>query len=130
MIGVRVFLITSLVASLSLGAFFAGPVGAAGSEAGAVECPDGATLGYPANPRGAIPAAKAYSFGEKGRVTVVGRGIGSTYAAAVRRACGQTVLKDSAYVQVHPIGVRCSACDAHLYLVRPKGAAWKVWISY
>jgi hypothetical protein len=126
---VRAVVTASLVASLLVGAIIVASAGAAGSGAGAVDCPTG-TLTYPTNPRGAILAAKTYSFGDGGRVTTVSRGDGSLYAASARKACGEKVLKDSVYVQVHPIGVRCSACDAHLYLVKSKSTAWKVWISY
>lgn len=97
--------------------------------AGGEACPDATALERPANPRGAIPAAKA-ALGSKGRVLEVGRGPGSTYAAAAKRSCGVEVLRDSAYVVVHPVGRTCSACNLHAYVVKFRGGVWKVWTAF
>ena len=85
--------------------------------AGQASCPDPSALEKPLNPRSAIPAAKE-ALGTRGRVLEVGRGPGSTYAATVKRDCGVEVLRDSAYVVVHPIGITCSACNLHAYVVK------------
>jgi hypothetical protein len=95
----------------------------------AESCPDVTALERPADPHGAIPAAKA-ALGTRGSVLEVGRGPGSTYAASVKRACGVDVLRDSAYVVVHPIGMTCSACNLHAYVVKFREGEWKVWIAY
>jgi hypothetical protein len=92
-------------------------------------CPDVSALEYPANTRGAIPAAKE-ALGTRGRVLEVGRVPGSTYATAVKRACGVEVLRDSVYVVVHPVGMTCSACNLHAYLVKFREGEWKVWTAY
>jgi hypothetical protein len=92
-------------------------------------CPDAAALERPADPHGAIPSAKA-ALGAKGRVLEVRRGPGSTYAASAKRACGAEVLRDSAYVVVHPRGVTCSACNLHAYVVKFREGDWKVWTAY
>ncbi|MBS1862893.1 MAG: hypothetical protein JSS68_14415 [Actinobacteria bacterium] len=60
----------------------------------------------------------------------VRRGPHSTYAAPVRRACGPAVLGLSIYVDVHPVGMRCSACNLHAYVVRYKTGRWEVWTAY
>lgn len=92
-------------------------------------CPDASALEYPANPRGAIPKAKE-ALGTKGHVLELERGPGSTYAAAVKRACGVEVLRDSIYVVVHPVGVICSACNLHAYAVKFREGAWQVWTAH
>jgi hypothetical protein len=99
------------------------------SVAGQDSCPDATAIEYPANPKGAIPAVKE-ALETRGRVLEVGRGPGSTYAASVKRACGVDVLRDSAYVVVHPIGMTCSACNLHAYVVKFREGEWKVWIAY
>ncbi|MBS1676439.1 MAG: hypothetical protein JST08_03550 [Actinobacteria bacterium] len=94
-----------------------------------IRCPAPSTLVRPADPRGAIPAAKD-ALGSPGRVLEVRRGPHSTYAGPVRRACGQEVLDLSIYVNVHPIGMRCSACNLHAYVVRHRTGRWEVWTAY
>ena len=94
-----------------------------------ISCPEAPTLERPKNPRGAIPAAKE-ALGVKGRVLEVKRGPHSTYAASVRRACGVRVLRDSVYVVVHPVGMVCSACNLHAYVVKLREGPWKVWTAY
>jgi hypothetical protein len=92
-------------------------------------CPSASGLERPANIRGAIPAAKD-ALGSKGRVLEVKRGPGSTYAAAVKRACGVEILRNSVYVVVHPVGAVCSACNLHAYVVKFREGPWKVWTAY
>lgn len=92
-------------------------------------CPDAMALVHPGRPRGAIPAAKA-ALGSNGRVLQVTRGPGSTYAAEAKRACGIEILRDSIYVVVHPIGITCSACNLHAYVVKLREGAWMVWTAY
>jgi len=99
------------------------------SHAAGVSCPEASAIERPPHPRGAVPAAKAV-LGGPGRVTEVTRGPGSTYAGSARRACGATVLRDSVYVVVHPVGKTCAACDLHSYVVKFKSGEWKVWIAY
>jgi hypothetical protein len=99
------------------------------SHATGAPCPDASAIERPPYPRGAVPAAKA-ALGGPGRVTEVRRGPGSTYAASAKRVCGATVLRDSVYVVVHPVGQTCAACDLHSYVVRFKSGGWKVWIAY
>lgn len=92
-------------------------------------CPDPSALIRPKNPRGAIPAAKD-ALGVPGRVIEVKRGPHSTYAAAAKRECGVEVLRKSIYVNVHPIGYQCSACNLHAYVVKFRGGPWEVWTAY
>ena len=95
----------------------------------AAECPGPTSLERPPYTRGAVPAAKA-SLGSDGRVLEVSRGPGSTYATTARRACGVKVLRDSVYVVVHPLGITCSACNLHAYVVKFREGTWKVWAAY
>ena len=97
--------------------------------AGQESCPDILALEYPANPRGAIPAVKE-ALATRGRVLEVRRGPGSTYSASAKRACGIRILRDSVYVVVHPIGITCSACNLHAYVVKFREGGWKVWTAY
>jgi hypothetical protein len=92
-------------------------------------CPTASGLERPANIRGAIPAAKE-ALGSKGRVLEVERGPGSTYADVVKRACGVEILRDSIYVVAHPVGVVCSACNLHAYVVKLREGPWRVWTAY
>lgn len=55
-------------------------------------CPNPSALERPANPRGAIPAAKEL-VGARTRVLEVKRGPRSTYAALAKRECGVKVLR-------------------------------------
>ena|GEM_PF-6382488 len=93
------------------------------------KCPDPSELIRPANPRGAIPAAKE-ALETKGRVLEVRRGPKSTYAATVKRDCGVQVLRKSIYVVVHPVGYHCSACNLHAYVVRYRRGPWEVFAGY
>lgn len=95
----------------------------------AESCPDATALERPANPRGAIPATKA-ALGSDGRVFEVRRSPGSTYAGAAMRSCGAEVLRDSVYLVVHPIGMTCSACNLHAYVVKFRKGVWKVWTAF
>ncbi|MBS1879925.1 MAG: hypothetical protein JST31_10450 [Actinobacteria bacterium] len=120
------------VACLALAASVAGAAAApapAPSPAASPRCPNPGELLLPSNPRGAIPAAKA-ALGSPGRVLEVRRGPGSTYAAAVKRVCGAAVLRKSVYVNVHPLGMRCSACNLHAYVVQYDNRRWEVWTAY
>ena len=101
----------------------------ASSSAVAEPCPDPEALVRPANPRGAIPAAKD-ALGLPGRVLEVKRGPRSTYASIVKRDCGVEVLRKSIYVVVHPIGYRCSACNLHAYVVKYREGPWEVFRGY
>lgn len=94
-----------------------------------VRCPPVPELVRPTHPRGAIPAAKR-ALGSPGRVLEVRRGPHSTYAGPVRRACGTPTLRLSIYVEVHPIGLRCSACNLHAYVVEYETGRWEVWTAY
>jgi hypothetical protein len=94
-----------------------------------IVCPDPSDLERPANPRGAIPAAKE-AVGGHTRVLEVKRGPRSTYAELAKRDCGVEVLRNSVYVTLHPIGVRCVSCNSQLFLVKYRGGAWEVWGSY
>jgi hypothetical protein len=93
-------------------------------------CPNVAALVRPANPRGAIQAAKAASYGHSGRVLGVKRGPRSVYAPSARRLCGQAVLQKSVYVEVHPAGMVCAACNFHGFLVKYRRGPWKVWTTF
>jgi hypothetical protein len=97
--------------------------------AGSGSCPDPSELIRPANPRGAIPAAKE-ALETKGRVLEVKRGPKSTYAASVKRDCGVQVLGKSIYVVVHPVGYHCSACNLHAYVVKYHDGPWEVFAGY
>ena len=103
--------------------------GPAAADAGQESYPSPSALEFPPHSRGAVPTAKA-ALGTKGRVLEVRRGPGSTYAAAARRSCGPQVLRDSVYVVVHPVGVTCSACDLHAYVVKFEVGGWKIWTVY
>lgn len=94
-----------------------------------ISCPQASALERPSQPRGAIPAAKE-ALGSKGRVLEVKRGPRSTYAAVAKRECGSEVLRDSIYVVVHPVGMTCSACNLHAYVVKFRDGPWKVWTAY
>lgn len=95
----------------------------------ASSCPEASALLRPEHLRGAIPAAKE-ALGSPGRVLEVKRGPRSTYAAPAKRLCGVAVLRDSVYVVVHPIGMTCSACNLHAYVVKYDEGPWKVWTAY
>lgn len=77
--------------------------------------PDQGKVANPANPRGAIPVAR--------------EALGA-YATSAKRSCGVEVLHDSVYVVVHPIGMTCSACNIHAYVVKFREGGWKVWTAY
>ncbi len=44
--------------------------------------------------------------------------------------CGTEVVRKSVYVQVHPIGMRCAACDLHAFLVHFRNGPWKIWTAF
>ena len=122
-------LIAGAVVVSALVVLFLGSSTKAMAVIGRGSCPATAALERPVNPRGAIPTAKA-ALGSKGRVLEVRRGPGSTYAGPATRACGVRVLRDSVYVVVHPIGITCSACNLHAYVVKFRAGGWKVWTAY
>jgi hypothetical protein len=106
-------------------------VGSSGAAASAsTKCPLPSALLRPSNPRGAIQAAKAYSYGHASFVLDVQRGPDSPYASSAGDLCGSAVLGKSVYVEVHPAGTRCAACNFHGYLVKYKHGPWKVWVKY
>jgi hypothetical protein len=124
------FLRSLVLVAVCFGAVALSASPAASTAAAAGSCPNSDQLIKPKNPRGAIPAAKSYSYGSKGQVTTVKRGPHSLYAASARQQCGADVLQKSIYVVVHPTGEKCAACDAHVYVVKFRGGPWRVWTSY
>ena len=52
------------------------------------------------------------------------------YAPSARRVCGAAVVKLSVYVDVHPHGQVCSACDVHAFVVRYRAGRYRVWEAY
>lgn len=93
-------------------------------------CPSPSVLERPQNLRGAIRPAKQ-ALGEPSRVLELKRGPRSPYAVQARSACGGVaVLRKSVYVDVHPVGMRCAACDLHAFVVKYRNGPWKIWTAY
>jgi hypothetical protein len=123
-------LLSGVLGMLALGLVLLSPSAAVSANAApSGECPDPSELIRPANPRGAIPAAKE-ALGMQGRVLEVKRGPKSTYAATVKRDCGVQVLRKSIYVVVHPVGYHCLACNLHAYVVKYRDGPWEVFAGY
>jgi len=99
------------------------------SQALADSCPNPSELERVANPRAAIPAAKAVTPGGKERALEVRRGPKSSYAAAAKRLCGVEVLRKAVYVRLHPIGIRCASCDIRVFMVKYRSGPWEVWTT-
>jgi hypothetical protein len=90
-------------------------------------CPNAASLQPIAHPADAVPAARAATQMQKADVLSAGRGAGSFYADSAARVCGKAVVNASAYIVLHPHGMRCSACNVHVYVVR-SGGAYRAWL--
>ena len=43
-----------------------------------------------------------------------------------RAACGSHIVQSTWYVELHPPGTPCSACNAHLYAVKYRRTGWRV----
>ena len=93
-------------------------------------CPIASELERVANPRAAIPAAKAATSGRNTRVIEVKRGSRSTYAASAKRLCGIKVLRKSIYVRLHPVGTRCASCDSRVFMIKYREGPWKLWTYF
>jgi hypothetical protein len=66
----------------------------------------------------------------RGKVRLIERGDESFYAPPARRACGAPVVTLSVFVQVHPRGQTCSACDVRAFVVRYRRGPYRVWEGY
>lgn len=95
-------------------------------------CPTASQLSRIARLREAVPAVKriVHLAGRRGVVRKLTRGNQSEYAPSARRVCGAAVVKLSVYVDVHPHGQVCSACDVHAFVVRYRAGRYRVWEAY
>lgn len=114
-------LLVALVALVAAGSSSARTIGGG--------CPRVGKLTWIKHPRGAIPAAKE-AYGSPTRVLEVKRGSRSGYAPSARAECGRAVVRKSVYVVVHPIGIRCAACNLHAFVVHYRSGQWRVWEGY
>lgn len=96
-------------------------------------CPRVSKLVYPANPTAAFPAAKkAAGYGSNAEIKLVRRGdrAPAPYATMAKRQCGSPTRHRSIYVQVHPRGQTCAACDLRAFLVKYRHGGWSVWTAF
>ena len=95
-------------------------------------CPVPALLAQPVPLTGAMAAARrASGYGSRSVIRAAHRaGRRSPNAADAIRLCGVRVLFLSAFVQVHPAGIRCVACDLRAYVVHYRSGYWRVWTGY
>jgi hypothetical protein len=96
-------------------------------------CPDPQKVLYPHRPfRGTIRAAKRASY-RHGKVLKVTRGLRAprAYRLQAKGECGRSVVGKSVYVQVHPRGESCTACDFHSFVVHHRTSRrWEVWTAF
>jgi hypothetical protein len=95
-------------------------------------CPVASQLRHIAHLHQAVPAAKRFAHltGRRGVIRELTHGNRSDYAPTARRVCGAEVVKLSVYVDVHPRGQICSACDLHAFVVRNQAGHYRVWEAY
>jgi dihydrodipicolinate synthase/N-acetylneuraminate lyase len=120
-----------LVLTGSLALLAVSLAGGGSVRAASASCPRSSKLVRPTKIHDAVPAARAFArLGERTRVRVLEHGPRSVYAAAAKRVCGRKVLRLSVYVQLHPRGVACQACDLRAFLVHLERGPWRVWTTY
>jgi hypothetical protein len=91
-------------------------------------CPNASALLPIAHPADAVPAARLASGMRNADVLSAGPGAGSFFAASAARVCSKAVVNASAYIVLHPHGMRCAACNVHVYVVRTSSTKYRAWL--
>jgi hypothetical protein len=109
----------------AVGSFSIAPVGARPRTG----CPSVAQLAGPGQLSAAIPAARRATYGSRGVIAALSRGLASPYAATAAGRCGAALVRLSVYVAVRQDGRRCPGCERHLFLVQYRAGSWRAWLT-